>query len=72
MPAWRCVRGSAEIGLGRDGHAQDESCRLVGPIASGRVDTPLVMHRFKLDRIEEAYDLFAHRRVGVPKVVITS
>jgi threonine dehydrogenase-like Zn-dependent dehydrogenase len=33
---------------------------------------PLVTHRFKLDRIEEAYDLFAHRRVGVPKVVITS
>ncbi|NRP75691.1 alcohol dehydrogenase [Ensifer psoraleae] len=41
-------------------------------IASGRVDTrPLVTHRFKLDQIEEAYDLFANRRDGVLKVAIT-
>ncbi len=33
---------------------------------------PLVTHRFKLDWIKEAYDLFAYRRVGVPKVVIIS
>jgi alcohol dehydrogenase len=46
--------------------------RLMDVIASGRVDTrPLVTHRFKLDRIEEAYDLFAHHRDGVLKVAIT-
>ncbi len=28
-------------------------------------------HRFKLDQIEEAYDLFAHQRDGVLKVAIT-
>jgi alcohol dehydrogenase len=46
--------------------------RLMAVIASGRVDTrPLVTHRFKLDQIEEAYDLFAHQRDGVLKVAIT-
>jgi alcohol dehydrogenase len=45
--------------------------RLMGAIASGRVDTrPLVTHRFKLDQIEEAYDLFANQRDGVLKVAI--
>ena len=46
--------------------------RLMAAIASGRVDTrPLVTHRFKLDQIEEAYDLFANQRDGVLKVAIT-
>lgn len=46
--------------------------RLMGAIASGRVDTrPFVTHRFKLDQIEEAYDLFGHQRDGVLKVAIT-
>lgn len=46
--------------------------RLVGVIASNRVDlTGLVTHRFPLDRIEEAYELFAHQRDGVLKVAIT-
>jgi alcohol dehydrogenase len=46
--------------------------RLMDVIASGRVDTrPLVTHRFKLDQIEEAYDLFANQRDGVLKVAIT-
>ena len=41
-------------------------------VASGRVDLkPLVTHRFKLDEIEAAYDLFAHQRDGVLKVAIT-
>jgi threonine dehydrogenase-like Zn-dependent dehydrogenase len=41
-------------------------------IASGRLDTrPLVTHRFSLDQIVEAYDLFAHQRDGVLKVAIT-
>ena len=46
--------------------------RLMETIASGRVDAqPLVTHRFKLDEIEEAYDLFANQRDGVLKVAIT-
>jgi threonine dehydrogenase-like Zn-dependent dehydrogenase len=46
--------------------------RLMEVIASGRVDTrPLVTHRFKLDEVEAAYDLFAHQRDGVLKVAIT-
>ncbi len=46
--------------------------RLMEVIASGRVDLqPLVTHRFKLDQIEDAYELFSHQRDGVLKVAIT-
>ncbi|MXP63508.1 NAD(P)-dependent alcohol dehydrogenase [Roseomonas sp. M0104] len=46
--------------------------RLMEVIAGGRLDLkPLVTHRFPLDRIEEAYDLFSHQRDGVLKVAIT-
>ncbi|HEU0301885.1 MAG TPA: NAD(P)-dependent alcohol dehydrogenase [Longimicrobium sp.] len=46
--------------------------RLLNVVASGRADLrPLVTHRFTLDRIEEAYDLFGHQRDGVLKVAIT-
>jgi alcohol dehydrogenase len=46
--------------------------RLMSAIASRRVDLkPLVTHRFKLDEIEAAYDLFGHQRDGVLKVAIT-
>jgi threonine dehydrogenase-like Zn-dependent dehydrogenase len=46
--------------------------RLIETIASGRIDTrPLVTHRFRLDQIEDAYDLFANQRDGVLKVAIT-
>jgi len=46
--------------------------RLVEVIRSGRVDLkPMVTHRFKLDQIEAAYDLFGHQRDGVLKVAIT-
>lgn len=45
--------------------------RLMDVVASGRVDTSaLVTHRFSLDEIESAYDLFAHQRDGVLKVAI--
>ncbi|MSO81093.1 MAG: NAD(P)-dependent alcohol dehydrogenase [Alphaproteobacteria bacterium] len=45
--------------------------RLMEVIASGRLDTrPLVTHRFGLDRIEEAYALFANQSDGVLKVAI--
>lgn len=46
--------------------------RLMEVVGSGRIDTrPLVTHRFKLDEIEAAYELFAHQRDGVLKVAIT-
>ena len=46
--------------------------RLMAVVASGSVDLkPLVTHRFKLDDIEAAYELFAHQRDGVLKVAIT-
>ncbi|MFG1432532.1 NAD(P)-dependent alcohol dehydrogenase [Xanthobacter sp. V2C-8] len=46
--------------------------RLMDVVASGRVDArALVTHRFKLDDIEAAYDLFANQRDGVLKVAIT-
>jgi threonine dehydrogenase-like Zn-dependent dehydrogenase len=32
----------------------------------------MVTHRFTLDQIEQAYDLFAHQRDGVLKVAITA
>ncbi len=46
--------------------------RLMASIESGRVDLkPLVTHRFTLDQIEEAYELFGHQQDGVLKVAIT-
>ncbi|MDR6712472.1 threonine dehydrogenase-like Zn-dependent dehydrogenase [Pseudomonas hunanensis] len=46
--------------------------RLMSVVASGRVDvSPLVTHRFRLDDIEAAYELFANQRDGVMKVAIT-
>ncbi|MCX5479632.1 NAD(P)-dependent alcohol dehydrogenase [Kaistia geumhonensis] len=46
--------------------------RLMNVVGSGRIDlTPLVTHRFNLDDIEAAYDLFSHQRDGVLKVAIT-
>jgi alcohol dehydrogenase len=46
--------------------------RLISVIRSGRVDlTAMVTHRYKLDDIEAAYDLFGHQRDGVLKVAIT-
>ena len=45
--------------------------RLMALVETGRVDlTPLLTHRFTLDRIVEAYDLFASRREGVLKVAV--
>ena len=45
--------------------------RLMAVVSSGRIDSaPLVTHRFSLDDIETAYDLFGHQRDGVLKVAI--
>jgi len=46
--------------------------RLMSIVQSGRVDLrSFVTHRFKLDQIEEAYELFANQRDQVIKVAIT-
>ncbi len=46
--------------------------RLLELVRRGRVDlTPLLTHRFPLDRIVDAYALFGERRDGVLKVAIT-
>jgi alcohol dehydrogenase len=46
--------------------------RLMNVIAGGRVDLAgLVTHRFRLEQIEQAYELFSHQRDGVLKVAIT-
>lgn len=46
--------------------------RLMDVISTKRVDLkPMVTHRFKLNQILEAYDLFSHQRDGVLKVAIT-
>jgi alcohol dehydrogenase len=51
---------------------KERMTRLMSVVASGRVDLrPLVTHRFKLEDIERAYDLFANQRDGVLKVAIT-
>jgi alcohol dehydrogenase len=45
--------------------------RLMNVVASGRTDLrPLVTHRYALDDIVEAYELFANQRDGVLKVAI--
>jgi threonine dehydrogenase-like Zn-dependent dehydrogenase len=40
-------------------------------ILGNRLDLrPLVTHSFKLDDVEQAYDLFSHQRDGMLKVAI--
>ena len=46
--------------------------RLMAIVAAGRIDTAsMVTHRFSLDDIDAAYELFAHQRDGVLKVAVT-
>ncbi|WP_355661464.1 NAD(P)-dependent alcohol dehydrogenase [Halomonas salifodinae] len=45
--------------------------RLMQIIDSGRIDLgPMVTHRYALENIVEAYDLFSHQRDGVLKVAV--
>jgi len=51
---------------------KDRMRRLMEVIVSGRADLkPLVTHRYKLDDIKAAYELFANQRDGVLKIAIT-
>jgi threonine dehydrogenase-like Zn-dependent dehydrogenase len=46
--------------------------RLMAVIQAARLDLgPMVTHRFRLEDIEQAYELFSHQRDGVLKVAIT-
>lgn len=55
---------------GVDGCDCEEILRL---IAEGRIDTtPLITHRFTLDKIDDAYHIFENHLDGVIKVAITS
>jgi 2-desacetyl-2-hydroxyethyl bacteriochlorophyllide A dehydrogenase len=45
--------------------------RLIAMVQHGKLDlTPLITHRFRLDQITQAYELFAAHRDGVMKVAI--
>jgi alcohol dehydrogenase len=45
--------------------------RLMTLVATGRIDlTPLVTHRFSLEDLTDAYEVFSHQREGVMKVAI--
>jgi threonine dehydrogenase-like Zn-dependent dehydrogenase len=45
--------------------------RLMNTVAAGRFSPrPLLTHSFRLNQIEEAYELFGHQRDGVLKVAI--
>jgi len=49
-----------------------DCAEILSLIEAGRVDTtPLVTHRFPLERIEEAYRIFENRLDGVIKVAVT-
>ena len=51
---------------------KERTRRMMEVVASGRVDlSGLVTHRFKLDQIEEAYELFSNQLYCVLKVAIT-
>jgi alcohol dehydrogenase len=46
--------------------------KLMEMVRHGRLDlAPLITHRFSLDQIEDAYDLFGNQRDGVVKVALT-
>jgi threonine dehydrogenase-like Zn-dependent dehydrogenase len=45
--------------------------RLMVMVATGRLDlTPLVTHRFSLEDLKDAYDLFSRQQDGVMKVAV--
>ena len=49
-----------------------DCAEILSLIEAGRIDTtPLVTHRFPLERIEEAYRIFENRLDGVIKVAVT-
>jgi alcohol dehydrogenase len=52
------------------GHEDD--CKLMELVRHRRLDlSPLITHRFSLDQIEDAYELFGNQQDGVVKVALT-
>jgi threonine dehydrogenase-like Zn-dependent dehydrogenase len=69
---FRCWLGDYKIVTTLCPGGKERMRRLMSMVQSKRFDPlPLLTHRFKLDQIVEAYDLFASRREGVLKVAIT-
>lgn len=72
MSAFAAGLGNHQIVTSLCPGGKERMRRLMSAIQSGRVDlSSMVTHRFKLDDIEKAYDLFGHQRDGVLKVAIT-
>lgn len=71
LAAYAAGLGDIDIMSGLCPGGKERMRRLMQVIDSGRLDLkPLVTHHFKLDQIEEAYDLFANQRDGVLKIAI--
>ena len=72
MSAFAAGLGNHQIVTSLCPGGKERMRRLMSAIQSGRVDlSAMVTHRFKLDDIEQAYELFGHQRDGVLKVAIT-
>ena len=72
LDAFAAGLGDHRIVTGLCPGGKERMRRLMSVIATGRVDLgAMVTHRYKLDDIEAAYDLFGHQRDGVLKVAIT-
>ena len=72
LDAFAAGLGDHRIVTGLCPGGKERMRRLMSVIATGRVDLgAMVTHRYKLDDIEAAYDLFSHQRDGVLKVAIT-
>jgi len=72
LDAFAAGLGDHRIVTGLCPGGKERMRRLMSVIASGRVDlSAMVTHRYRLEDIETAYDLFSHQRDGVLKVAIT-
>ena len=72
LDAFAAGLGDHRIVTGLCPGGKERMRRLMSVIASGQIDlAAMVTHRYKLDDIEAAYELFSHQRDGVLKVAIT-
>lgn len=72
LDAFAAGLGDHKIVTGLCPGGKERMRRLMSILETERLDlTPLVTHRYKLDDIVEAYDLFANQRDGVLKIAIT-
>ena len=72
LDAFAAGLGDHRIVTGLCPGGKERMRRLMSVIASGQIDlAAMVTHRYTLDDIEAAYELFSHQRDGVLKVAIT-